>query len=235
MKSYDCRICEHCEFVLEEYPSPEEPIFVRRWYKCNITNNIFLTTRELKIAYEKCQQKKIRIGSGIPRDILSEIDTINSIWRGISQSGDKLINIKEDVIVDLASPCLSVVDFERKIGTLSIILEMNISSIRKLLYQYNISYEKNEKSLKLLKRLFENKNLLTSELINALDLLRKIIAIRNKIPPYHSPSSEAKDTLGELDIKYPCESQMECQTNAKILLQKFLESLRVIRIYLAKI
>jgi len=226
----DCRVCENCILVDQVYPSREEPIIVRKWCKCNKTGEIFLTQEELRKAYIQCPYRRPKIGYGIPSEIIDEINEINFIVKAITGRDESLIDIKPEVATLLASPCYSVIDFEVKVGALASLLEMNIGLLRTLLDKYNIEYNKDEKSIKLLKRLFKAKGVEDTLIYDALDFLRKIVDLRNKLPPYHKPStSEAREIMRELGIGFPVENSSGWQKNSEILLKRFLEAIRAIR------
>lgn len=230
MSEPDCRVCENCIFVDQIYPSIEEPIIVRKWCRCSKTGEIFLTQEDLRKAYIQCPYRQPKIGYGLPSEILDEINEINFIVMALTGRNESLIDIKPEIATLLASPCYSVIDFEVKIGALASLLEMNISLLRTLLDKYNIEYGKDEKSIKLLKRLFKAKRVEDASIYEALDFLKKVVNLRNKLPPYHRPStSEAREIMRELGIGFPAENSSGWQKNSEILLKRFLEALRILR------
>ena len=106
-------------------------------------------------------------------------------------------------------------------------------SLRELLDKFGISYEKNEKSLKLLNRIFSGKGMLSPKLINSLNFLGQIVRLRNKLPPYHIPSpEEAREIMKNLGITVEAS---EWQSSSEILLKKFLNALRELRVNLTKL
>jgi hypothetical protein len=71
---------------------------------------------------------------------------------------------------------------------------MNIGLLRNLLDKYSVKYGRDERSIKLLRRLFEARGFEDTSIYDALDFLRRIVDLRNKLPPYHRPSlNEARD------------------------------------------
>ncbi len=132
----------------------------------------------------------------------------------------------------MSAPCYSLVDFTSKIGPLASLLEMNVKALRKVLS----TYEENWKSVKLLNALFEEKNKYSNEIKNAIDLLKDIITLRNKIAPFHPPSErESSEILKKLGIVLTASSTTEWQRNADILLNKFLSALQKIREHLSSL
>jgi len=223
-------VCENCILVDQVYPSPEEPIIVRKWCICSKTGEIFLTQEDLRRAYIQCPHRQPKIGYGLPSEIVDEINEINFIVKALTGRNENLIDIKPEIATLLASPCYSVIDFEVKVGALASLLEMNISLLRTLLDKYNIEYAKDEKSIKLLKRLFKAKGVEDTLIYEALDFLKKVVDLRNKLPPYHRPStSEAREIMRELGIGFPVENSSGWQKNSEILLKRFLEAIRGIR------
>jgi len=231
----DCRFCENCRLVDEEFPSANEPILVKRWYECSVTKEVFLTLDELRKAYAKCSHRAPKVGYELPSRILDEVDGINLAISNILRQKVKVIEVKSETMAYIASPCHSRVDFETKVGALATLLEMNISILRKVLDKFGKSYEKDEKSLKLLNRLFSEKNMMTPELSASLSFLEQLVRLRNKLPPYHTPSmEEAREIMKSLGIASPAEAG-EWQNNSEILLKKFLNALRELRIALTRL
>ena len=231
----DCRVCENCTLVDDEFPSTDEPILVKKWYEYSLTKEIFLTLDELRRAYAKCSHRMLKVGHGLPREILEEVDGINLAISNMLGRKVKVIEVKPETATYVASPCYSRVDFEAKVGALASLLEMNIGVLRELLNKFGINYEKNEKSLKLLNRLFSGKNILSPELINSLNFLEQIVRLRNKLPPYHTPSiEEAREIMKNLEIMLPVEAS-GWQSNSEILLRKFLKALRELRVKLTRL
>jgi len=229
----DCRVCDNCRLIDEEFPSTREPILVKRWYECSITGEVFLTLDELREAYVRCSHRVVRVGHGLPREILEEIDGINLAISYILGRKAKVIKVKPEIVAYIASPCYSRVDFETKVGALASLLEMDISVLRELLNKFGIKYERNEKSLKLLNRLFSGKNMMSPELANALNFLEQMVRLRNKLPPYHTPSmEEAREIMRSLGIAFPTS---KWQSSSEILLKKFLNALKELRIALMRL
>jgi len=170
----DCRVCENCRLVDEEFPSANEPILIKKWYECSVTKEVFLTLNELKKAYAKCSHRALKVGYGLPSGILEEIDGINLAVSNMLGQKVKVIEVKPETAAYIASPCYSIVDFETKVGALASLLEMNIGILRKLLDKFGISYEKDEKSLKLLNRLFSGEDMLSPELLTSLSFLEQL-------------------------------------------------------------
>ena len=230
----DCRFCKNCRLVDEEFPSANEPILVKRWYECSVTKEVFLTLDELRKAYAKCSHRAPKVGYDLPSRILDEVDGINLAISSILGQKVKVIEVKSETMAYIASPCHSRVDFEAKVGALATLLEMDISILRKLLDKFGISYEKDEKALKLVNRLFSEKKM-TSELRASLSFLEQLVRLRNKLPPYHTPSmEEAREIMKNLGIALPAEAG-EWQSNSEILLKKFLNALRELRIALTRL
>jgi len=221
----DCRVCEHYELVYEEYPSEENPIMVFSFHKCNAFDRIYFSILELKEAYTNCPKKSIRIGYGIPGEIIKEINLINLSFRQISGEKKNLIKITPEQSSVVAAPCYSVVDFERKVGVLVTLLDMDIKMLRKVVS----TYEENWKGITLLERLFIERGKYSNDTKTAITTLRDIVALRNKIVPYHRPSKEAIEILKNLGINLAASSPTEWQNNADILLRKFLWALQKIR------
>jgi|GEM_PF-1783580 len=225
----DCRVCEHYELVYEEYPS-DEPVIVYSFHKCSAFNRIHFLTSELKEAYDNCPKKSIKVGHGVPNEIINEIKLINlSFWQ---LSGEKvdLIKVTPDQATLMSSPCYSSVDLANKIGVLASLVEMDVKELRKLV----TNYEKEWKGLKLLEVLFKERGKYSDELERALRVLRDIVMLRNKIPPYHPPAEkEALELSKRIGIQLTATSQPEWQKNADILLQKFLSAIRTLRIALS--
>lgn len=222
----DCRICEHYELIYEEYPSADEIILVYSFHKCSALSKIYFSQSELEEAYKSCSQKSIKIGYGVPGEILKEIQLINLAFRQITGKKEDLMKITPGQSSFISSPCYSWVDFTNKIGALASILEMNVEALRKVVSTYN----KDWRSLKLLTVLFEERGKYTDELKKEIDLLRSIITLRNKIPPYHPPSEkESQEILKKLGIVLTASSPTEWQRNADTLLKKFLLALQKIR------
>ncbi len=222
----DCRVCEYYELVYDEYPSSDEPIIVHSFHKCSAFNKIYFSISELKEAYNSCPKKSIKVGYGIPNEILNEIKLINLSFRQLLGERVDLVRVSPDQATLMSSPCYSFVDFAHKIGVLASLVEMNIEALRKLV----TNYEKDWKGLKLLEALFKEKGKYNDEIERALNILRDIVTLRNKIPPYHPPSEkEALDVSKRLGVQLTATSQPEWQKNADILLQKFLLALRTLR------
>ena len=231
----DCRVCENCRLVDEEFPSADEPILVKKWYECSVTKEVFLTLDELRKAYAKCSHRAPKVGYGLPSGILEEIDGINLAISNMLGQKVKVIEVKPETAAYIASPCYSRVDFETKVGALASLLEMDIGILRTLLDKFGISYKKDEKSLKLLNRLFSGKNMVTPELLASLSFLEQLVKLRNKLPPYHTPSmEEASEIMKSLGIAFPAEAG-GWQKNSEILLKKFLNALREFRIMLTRL
>jgi hypothetical protein len=93
----DCRICEHFEYVSREWPSPDEAIFVHKYYRCTESNKIYFTFRELHTAYTRCSFRSERAKQAIVQDILHEIDAINLAFMQFL-GGKKKQLIKVDLI-----------------------------------------------------------------------------------------------------------------------------------------
>lgn len=230
MSEPDCRVCENCIPVDQSYPSYEEPVIVRKWCRCAKTGEIFLTQEDLRKAYVQCPYRRPRIGYGLPSEIIDEIDEINFIIKTLTGRDEKLIDIRPEVVAHIASPSYSIVDFKVKVGALASLLEMNIGLLRNLLDKYGVKYGRDEKSIKLLRRLFEARGFEDTSIYDALDFLRRIVDLGNKLPPYHRPSlNEAREIMRELGIEFPVESPGGWQRNSEISLKRFLEALRTLR------
>lgn len=228
----DCRVCDYYELVYEEYPSNDEPILVFSFHRCSAFNKIYFSIGELEKAYKTCFKKSIKIGYGIPGEIIKEINLINLSFRQIINKKENLIKITPEQSSFISSPCQSWVDFVTKIGALASVLEMNIDALRKVIS----SYEDNWKGLKLLETLFVERGKYNDNLKMAFNFLRDIIMLRNKIAPYHSPSEkEAKEVLKKIGITLTASLPTEWQKNADILLNKFLSALRKLRERLSSI
>ena len=231
----DCRACENFRLVDEKFPSLNEPVLVRKWCECSVKGEVFLTSDELRRAYIECSQRVVKIGYGIPREILEEIDGINLAISKILGQNVKAIYAEPEVITYVASPCYSRVDFEVKVGALTSLLEMNLDVLKTLLDKFKINYERDEKSLKLMKRLFSGREMLNPELVEALSFLTQVVELRNKLPPYHKPSpEEVRELMEGLGTALPLESS-EWQKTSEILLRKFLNALKTLRKALTKI
>ena len=228
----DCRVCDHYELVYEEYPSNDEPILVFSFHRCSAFNKIYFSTSELEKEYKSCSRKSIRIGYGIPGEIIKEIQLINLSFRQIVGKKEDLIKITPEQSSFISSPCHSWVDFVTKIGALASILEMNIEALREVIS----SYEDNWRGLKLLEALFVERRRYNNDLKIVLNLLRDIVTLRNKIAPYHPPSErEAAEVLKRLGITLTASSPAEWQRNADILLRKFLSALQKLREQLSSV
>lgn len=225
----DCRVCEHYEFIYEEYPD-NEPVIVYSFHKCSAFDRIYFSVSELKDAYINCPRRSIRVGYGIPGEIINEIKAINlSFWQLLGERID-LIRVTTDQVTLMASPCYSYIDLASKVGVLASLVEMNIKELRKLVK----NYEEDWKGLKLLEVLFKDRGKYSDDLERALKILRAAVMLRNKIPPYHPPSErEALKMAKRLGIQLTVTSQSEWQRNCEILLQKFLLAIRTIRIVLS--
>ena len=222
----DCRICEHYEVVYEEYPSNDEPVLAYSFHKCSILNKIYFSVSELREAYNICTQKSIKIGYGIPSEILKEIQLINLSFRQISGEKENLIKITPEQSSFISAPCYSSVDFTNKVGALASLLDMNIGILRKVVTKY----EEDWKGIKLLEILLMEKGKYSDDLKTAITTLKNIVKLRNKIAPYHPPSErEASEILKGFGISLAASSPTEWQKNADILLKKFLHSLQKLR------
>lgn len=228
----DCRICEHYEVVYEEYPSSDEPILVYSFHKCSILNKIYFSLSELREAYNICTQKSIKIGYGIPGEILKEIQLINLSFRQISGKKENLLKITPEQSSFISAPCYSLVDFTSKVGALASLLEMNIEILREVVSKY----EDDWKGIKLLETLLMEKGKYSDDLKTAITTLRDIVTLRNKIAPYHLPSErEASEILKRFGISLSASSPTEWQKKGDILLKKFLYSLQKLREILSSI
>ena len=76
---------------------------------------------------------------------------------------------------------------------------------------------------------------MTPELLASLSFLEQLVKLRNKLPPYHTPSmEEASEIMKSLEITFPAEAG-GWQKNSEILLKKFLNALREFRIMLTRL
>lgn len=151
------------------------------------------------------------------------MDTPRQIIGEIIGEKEDLIKITPEQSSFISAPCYSWTDFTNKIGALASLLEMNVEALRKVLP----TYEKSWKGVKLLKALFEEKGKHSDEVENAIDLLRDIITLRNKIAPYHIPSErESSEILKKLGIVLTASSPTEWQKNADILLRNSYQHFR---------
>ncbi len=228
-ENVDCRVCESYERVYEEFPSANEPIIVYSYHRCSAFDKIFFSTPELRDAFRNCPKKSLKIGYGTPMEIVEEIKSINLAFRQITGKKENLIEIKSEQATLMSSPCFSIVDFTTKVGVLASILEMNVGALREVVSKYNNDWG----SLKLLETLFIEKEIYNDDLKSALNLLKDIVALRNRLAPFHSPSMEAREIAKRLGISLTVSQQDEWQRSAEILLNKFLSSLRRIRVALS--
>jgi len=225
----DCKVCDHYELVYEEYPS-SEPVIVRSFHKCSAFNRIYFSISELKEAYTNCPKRSIKVGYGISSEIINEVKSINLSFGQLLGEKVDLIKVTLDQATLMSSPCRSYVDFANKVGVLASLVDVNIEGLRELA----TNYEKEWKGLKLLETLFKEKGEYSDELERALGILRDIVMLRNKIPPYHPPAEqEALELSKRLRTPLTVTSQTEWQRNADILLQKFLSAIRTLRITLS--
>lgn len=220
----DCRICDSYILIDERYPSIEEPYLIRNYHKCTKHDKICLSLYQLRLQYENCLDKKLNITYGISHSIINEVNKVNGIFYKITNDRAELIEIDQHTVIYMSNPCRSISDFVLKLGALSLLLEMNITVLRKCVKDYDEQW----KSIKLLEIMVKERREIigdTEEIDGALTTLRYIAALRNKLAPFHKSSSEAIELAQNLGIPLDVSSATEWQNNADILLDKFLSSL----------
>jgi hypothetical protein len=143
----------------------------------------------------------------------------------------KPMRMDEHTAAFISAPCHSFNDFTIKLGAIASIFELEVALIRKHLKHY----EDDWKGFKLLKQLFEEKEVFDERLKGACEFVNRILVLRSKLPPFHHPSmDEAQKIIRELGLKFPARSMTEWQENGEILLQKLLGALRIMREYIVK-
>lgn len=133
-----------------------------------------------------------------------EIARINWAFKDLLHNKEATVLIAPpEVLMELGQPCRDRENFERKIGMVYILLEMNLDQVRKLVPNYDGKW----KGLTLLRHLFKNHSLLTQIVSQHMEFLRKVVNLRNKVYPYHRPSSrEGDELMAELGL---------CQSSSK--------------------
>jgi hypothetical protein len=99
---------------------------------------------------------------------------------------------------------------------------MDVTLLRDLVNKY----EEEWRGLKLLERFLEE---ISVSNIEAMALLRNIVELRNKMHPYHSPSSEVVDLMRKLGLVFPVSASIDWKQNCDILLRKFYTALGSLR------
>jgi len=233
-----CEACEYYTLIDVAFPHEKEPIIVERLGYCRRTGKVFWTTDEAKKTFIQCPYRTHKTSEpvdmsfhDIAREIIREIKVINSLIKSFINEKEDPIEVDPEIATELASPCISYKDFVFKVGILASLLEIDVSMLRKVLEKYGIQYKQDEKSLKLLERLLENRGYKDEAANQALNWLKGLRELRNKLPPYHKPSppEDIIKIMKELGLRPYTNTSSDWQLNCNHLLSKFLSALKTIR------
>jgi len=200
-KELDCRACEYLEFVDEEFPSPEEPIIVHKYYKCRRMKEIIFALRELKERYRSCSFRKERTKKGIISEFESEVRMINVIFTQLlgERKLVEVMKIDTRVIAELGTSCFSEKDFFVKIGYIYNVLDMDIEALRRLVSKY----EEDWKGIKLVEQFLRERGLL-NEIKDVIEFWKDLVRLRDCSYPYHRASERrVLEIMNRLGLKYP--------------------------------
>jgi len=218
------------EFVDEEFPSPEEPIIVHKYYKCRRMKEIIFTLDELKKMYKSCSFRKERTKKGIISEFESEVRMINVIFTQLlgERKLVKVMKIDTRTIVELSTPCFSEKDFFVKIGYIYNVLDIDVKVLRRLVSEYREDW----KGIKLVEQFLRERGLL-DEVKDVIEFWRDLVRLRDCSYPYHRASDRrVLEIMNRLGLKYPPAKWEDLYSS---LLQKFVSSLGEFKRMLLKV
>lgn len=219
-KAKDCRACPGIEY--EESPLLFG-IYNPRYYACSRkSGDRFLSLHHEKLAdiYAKCRLRE-RIEAVKPTiagQIVDEIRTINILFNNITNI-QNLFSEDIQVVSQLHIRCRSREDYWMKIGSLALLFEREVKSLRKLVKNPASSW----KSIKLIEVWLQQSDVPYD--LEMIQIWKNIKELRNATFPYHSGDARILNTLQFFDQGFPPDYKKLWDS----ILERFLESLRKFR------
>jgi len=157
-------------------------------------------------------------------EILEQIGVINRAFSALRGSEDALITVVPQIAAMMYGACLDRTSFQHNVGLVCILLEWNVGDLSQLVQQHDPAW----KGLRLLEQLMADRAHLTPERRASLDYLKKVIDLRNKMPPYHQPSAQVVEAMAALGVPSQPASAEEWQNSWDRITAGVLGSFRVI-------
>jgi len=219
-KAKDCRACPSIEY--EAYPLLFGT-YNLRYYACSRkSGDRFLSLHHEKLAdiYAKCKlrQRIEAIKPTIAAQIVDELRTINILFNNITGI-QNLFSEDIQVVSQLHTPCRTREDYWMKIGSLALLFEREVKSLRKLVKNPAPAW----KSIKLIEVWLQQNNIPYD--LELVQVWKNIKELRNATFPYHSGDARIVNILQFFDQGFPPDYTKLWDP----ILEKFLESLRKFR------
>ena len=220
-KTKDCRSCPSIEF--EAYPLLSG-IYNLRYYACSRkSGDRFLALHHERLAdiYKKCRlrQRVEAIKPSIATHIVDEIRTINILFQNLTGTQKNLFSEDIQIVNQLHTPCRTKEDYWLKIGSLALLFEREVKSLRKIVKNPNPAW----KSIKLIEVWLKQNDIPYD--LEMIQVWKSIKDLRNTTFPYHSGDARIVNTLQFFDQGFPPDYPKLWDS----ILEKFLESIRKFR------